>query len=138
MLVASDTGMALSADAGVTWSMVGTLIDVDVYQAVFSGANPEVAYAATSNGIYQTIDGGRSWQRESQGIPASTSLVVVAVDPADATHVIAYSDHGDIYRSTDGGTSWLRVASTGTHVSSLVYDPTHLGRCWLAPVVACS
>jgi photosystem II stability/assembly factor-like uncharacterized protein len=127
MLIASDTGMAISTDAGVSWSMAPGMDGLNVYQAVFSGANPDVAYAATSNGIFQTINGGQTWQQEKRGIPAGTSLAVVAVDPANAARIIAYSNGGDIYRSTDGGTSWRRVASTGADVASLAYDPAHPG-----------
>jgi photosystem II stability/assembly factor-like uncharacterized protein len=129
MLITSDDGMAISTNAGQTWSMVsGIPAGADVYAADFSGASADVAYAATSNGIYQTTDGGADWLAENRGIAAGTALKVVAVDPTNPASLVAYSATGVLYRSTDGASVWRKVGNTGGNSpDAMTFDATHPG-----------
>jgi photosystem II stability/assembly factor-like uncharacterized protein len=129
MLITSDTGMAVSTNAGQTWAMASGLPDgTEVFSAAFSGASADVAYAATSNGIYQTTDGGAAWLAENRGIAAGSVLKVVAVDPANASTVVAFSADGTFYRSTNGATAWHEVGSADVGApDSLTFDAAHPG-----------
>src|SRR3954466_15190893 len=105
-------------------------------------SNPDVIYVgsgeglqrpdlSTGDGIYKSIDGGRTFRhlglREGQQIPQ------IAVDPGDAArifvavlgHPYGPNEERGIYRSTDGGDSFQRVlfkdADTGG--ADVVIDP---------------
>jgi photosystem II stability/assembly factor-like uncharacterized protein len=60
--------------------------------------------AATSQGIYQSKDGGKTWEFRYGGMPKGevTSVIFHPV-----RHAEAYALHfGWVYKSTDGGTHW--------------------------------
>ena len=129
MLLTSDQGMDISLDYGYTWNPVSGLPDgTSVLAATFSGANPDVAYAATSDGIYQSLDGGNNWVQLHNGVPGGIEVEVVAMDPLHPSTVIAYSKAGVIFRTTNGGASWSYVGDTsGEEPDSLTFDPMDPG-----------
>lgn len=94
-------------------------------------ARPDLA---VGDGIYKSIDAGKTWThlaalRDSQGIPA------LAVDPHDANRVFAAvlghpygpNEERGIYLSTDGGQNWEKVLSKGDNVggSDVEIDPSN-------------
>ena len=129
LLITGDNGAAISTDGGYSWNGVTDIPSGSVvYSAAWSGADPSVAYAATDDGIYQTIDGGASWQPERRGIPDGTIATLVAVNPANNAQVVALDKQGDIFRSADGGSSWRQVGDTqGKQPDSLAFDPGNRG-----------
>ena len=62
-------------------------------------------YAATPEGVFKTTDGGKSWARASQGLPAGAAVYSVAVDP-QKKDVIYAGLQGGVYRSADAGRTW--------------------------------
>jgi photosystem II stability/assembly factor-like uncharacterized protein len=88
---------------------------------------------SVGDGIYKSVDAGKTWQhfglRDGQQIPA------LAVDPHDANRLFAAvlghpygpNDERGIFRSTDGGQTWKRVLykDQNTGGSDVVIDPLH-------------
>ena len=128
LLINTLNSLLVSVDAGASWAPArGVPPAVAVPAAAFSPSAPDVAYAATEGGIYQTVDGGTSWQYEGRGT-GSRPLTSVAVDPNHPSQILAIDDQGGVFRSTDGGTSWRRASTlAGTPVQSLSFDPAHPG-----------
>jgi photosystem II stability/assembly factor-like uncharacterized protein len=62
-------------------------------------------YAATTSGVFKTINGGRSWTRMSRGLPAGEAVLSIAVDP-NRNGVVYAGLQGRVYRSLDAGRSW--------------------------------
>lgn len=122
----ADTGIYRSTDEGYSWQQVAGSSMGAIGAFAFNPRNPSVAFAATAAGMYQTIDGGDSWQPEMRGIPGGTAFTAVAVDPEDGAIVIGGTSDGQIYRSVDGGTSWhlstLECGCAGP-VNALFYNP---------------
>ena len=58
-------GVAVSHDRGATWQARSTGLYEDVHHVV---ANGDVLYATTGMGCYRSLDEGRSWRWESDGI----------------------------------------------------------------------
>jgi len=79
--------------------------------------NPDVIYAGGSNngassGVIKTIDGGKHWTRNSNGI-WDTRVLGVWVHPDDPTggHVLVGTSTG-IYESVDAAASWTFLKET--------------------------
>ena len=102
-------GVLKSTDGGVSWHQTGNFPFVNGpyggYQLVQSPEDPDLLFAATSNGLYRTDDGGETWIRK-------LSIPVYDVDfkPGEATRVYA-SVEGDFWVSSDSGNFWF---SNGT------------------------
>jgi PKD repeat protein/photosystem II stability/assembly factor-like uncharacterized protein len=112
----SDTysvGMLKSTDGGLTWNETGltwtqsqqrlinrTLIDTDA---------PDTLYAATSIGLYQTIDGGTNWS-----LKYNTEFVDIEFQPGNTAQLYGSTWDGKIYRSTNYGDSWTQVYSVSS------------------------
>jgi photosystem II stability/assembly factor-like uncharacterized protein len=121
-------GILRSPDGGSDWYASDLSTEVNVQALSFGPRSADVAFAATDNGIYQTIDGGNSWQPDQRGIPYSTSFQSIAVDPSNPARVIAATSYSDFYRSQDGGTSWsYQGQADGNQVNALLFDPGHPG-----------
>lgn len=92
------------ADSG-GWVPAG-LSDENVGSLVLDPASPGTMYAATTTGIYKTVDGGAQWRTAGRGLPAP-ELGSVSIYLSSAG-LFATTPAG-LYKSTDGGDSWKAV-----------------------------
>jgi len=86
-----------------------------VKRLAFDPADPSIVYAAASNGLFRSGDGGQHWV----GAPAllGTGMLDVAVAKSDPRMVFAASPDG-LYKSIDRGLSWSTVQANGSfHVA---------------------
>lgn len=107
----SDTysvGVLKSTDGGATWNTTGLNWSQDQYRLVnrllVDPDAPDTLYAATSNGLYQTVDGGDNWS-----LKTSTSFIDIEFMPGNTAQIYGSNTSGDIYRSTNYGSSWSQV-----------------------------
>ncbi|MFW6198474.1 MAG: VPS10 domain-containing protein [Acidobacteriota bacterium] len=137
-------GVWKSDNAGTTWSSVfdgaGTsysigclAIDPDNPQVVWVGTGENNSQRSVSygDGVYKTVDGGKSW--ENVGLEDSEHVGEILVDPRDTDTVYVaaqgplWRSGGDrgLYKTTDGGESWELVLeiSPDTGVSDVAFDP---------------
>jgi photosystem II stability/assembly factor-like uncharacterized protein len=66
-------------------------------------------YAGTfDDGIYRSLDGGRSWDRVGEGIPKRVLSVAISETDREGGRSVVYagSEPSGLYRSTDDGRSW--------------------------------
>ncbi len=105
-------------------------------------SNPQIIYVgsgeglqrpdlSTGDGIYKSVDGGRTWQhlglRDGQQIPA------IIVDPRNYNRLFVavlghpYGPNAErgVFRSTDGGQTWQKVLykDENTGAVALAFDP---------------
>ncbi len=113
----SDTGLIhVTRDGGKTWKNVTppgltTWSKISLIEA--SHFNPAEAYAAVDRHrlddqtpcLYRTRDYGATWQKITDGIPASSFLRAVREDPAHPGLLFAGTEFG-IYVSFDDGDHW--------------------------------
>ncbi|MDX1479241.1 MAG: hypothetical protein R3301_16110, partial [Saprospiraceae bacterium] len=100
-------GVMKSEDGGVTWTPAG-MLSAGVFvvrKMAMDPGNTQVLYAATSDGLYRTTNGGTSWLQLMSG-----SFHDVKLHPTDHDTVYVCSNH--FYRSTDGGGSFTEVDDT--------------------------
>ncbi len=102
-----------TADGGQTWTSRSQPSLGDVRKLRLS-SGPTV-WAATSVGLFKTVNGGQNWQRAQ--IINSSGTVGPAFDVQFATAQVGYAagENGNIWKTTNGGQIWtdlLTVAQT--------------------------
>jgi len=98
---------------------------------VGSGENNSQRSVSYGDGVYKSVDGGRTWS--NVGLKKSEHIAKIVVDPrdSDVVYVAAqgplWSPGGDrgLYKTTDGGKTWKAVltVSENTGVTDIVMDP---------------
>jgi photosystem II stability/assembly factor-like uncharacterized protein len=107
-------GVYKSMDGALNWEKVNTgLVAPDVLKSSRSLGvtrikvdpfNPDRVYTATLSGLYQTENGGDSWQRIGESLP-DHMLIEVLLDPHQVG-VLYVGHRAGVSRSEDGGVTW--------------------------------
>jgi len=121
-------GILKTIDGGLTWS---PSLDWTyqqsrgVWMIQIHPTDGNILYAATTEGIYKSIDAGGSWNRVHDVIMAmDVRIHPTRPDTLFAAHGNFGSVGHGIYRSTDAGLSWNRLA--------IGLPPSWTGKCQLA------
>ncbi|MEM1143936.1 MAG: glycosyl hydrolase, partial [Pseudomonadota bacterium] len=98
---------------------------------VGSGENNAQRSVAYGDGVYKSIDGGKTWS--NMGLKDSGHISQIWIHPDDANHVLVaaqgplWNEGGDrgLYRTRDGGTTWDKILEVDEHtgVNEFVVDP---------------
>jgi photosystem II stability/assembly factor-like uncharacterized protein len=133
-------GTYKSPDGGRTWHpynagiQKGTISAI-VNQIVFNPLGTEMVYAATTVGVFRSLDGGRHWTERMQGMTEVSFVVTLAIDP-QRPNVLYAGTTGGVYRTINATESWektstgmvaldAKMASMALGVNGLVVDPTN-------------
>ncbi len=100
---------------------------------VGTGENNHQRALGYGDGIYKSIDGGKSW--EDMGLKASRQVGAIVIHPGNSDVVFvaaegsAWGPGGDrgLYKTIDGGTTWKKVLDISEHtgVNNVVIDPVN-------------
>jgi len=136
-------GVWKTDNAGVTWTPI--FDDQPVYSIgciaidpnnphtlwVGTGENVGGRHVGFGDGIYRSVDDGKSWK--NMGLASSEHISKIIVHPANPDIVYAavqgplWSEGGErgLYMTTDGGENWKRVLDVNewTGVTDLLMDP---------------
>ncbi|MEL7023067.1 MAG: glycosyl hydrolase [Pseudomonadota bacterium] len=103
---------------------------------VGSGENNAQRSVGYGDGIYKSLDGGKTWT--NMGLKDSGHVSQIWIDPEDSDTVLAaaqgplWSDGGDrgLYKTTDGGATWTRILEVDEHtgINEFVVDPANSDR----------
>ncbi|MFN0167918.1 MAG: VPS10 domain-containing protein [Bryobacteraceae bacterium] len=142
-----NRGVYMTTDGGKTWQRT---LHIDNQHGVadmdIDAANPNTLFAAMwkferkpwthtsgseQGGIFRSIDGGRTWEKLSKGLPKLMGRIGVKSAPSNpkVVYVIAECKQGTLFRSGDGGDSFKKVSdkreivSRGFYYSDLRIDP---------------
>jgi photosystem II stability/assembly factor-like uncharacterized protein len=115
VLAGSVAGLYRSPDKGKTWSVI-TSEDL-VINAI--GVHPErprrIVLGTEGDGVYISNDGGKSFQRSSEGLH-NVKVAAIVADPSRSDLVYAAVMFGGtasgVYRSEDAGRTWGRLSTT--------------------------
>ena len=122
VLAGSARGVSRSEDAGRRWAAANRGIhEVSVRSLAIDPIDPEVVFAASHGGIYQSSNGGETWIEPSAQSPTPRSLRSIHrivrrfMQPgaAESTRARTGAERG---RTTDGSTEY---------VADLVIDPNN-------------
>jgi len=96
-----------------------------------TGENNHQRSVSYGNGVYKTLDGGKSWTK--MGLENSMQIGMIQIDPrnSDVVYVAAegsvWGPGGDrgLYKTTDGGKNWEKILSISDHtgVNNVVLSP---------------
>jgi photosystem II stability/assembly factor-like uncharacterized protein len=142
---AASGGVWKTVDNGTHWAPVFDQQDAQSIGALaVAPGDPSTVWAGTGesfirsnisigNGIYKSVDAGKSWSR--MGLEHTGRIARVVVDPKNADVVFAcalghaYGPQQDrgIYKTTDGGRTWSRVlfVDENTGCSDVAMDPNN-------------
>ena len=96
--VSVGNGIYKSVDGGETWFNVGLPTTERIVKIIVHPKNGNIVYACApgplwsdspDRGLYRTTDGGRTWALILKGANLSTGCSSVAMDPANAEHLLA-------------------------------------------------
>ncbi|HEX7421521.1 MAG TPA: glycosyl hydrolase [Thermoanaerobaculia bacterium] len=100
---------------------------------VGSGENNSQRSVSMGDGVYKSVDGGKSWK--NVGLAKSEHIGKIVVDPRDSNIVYVaaqgplWAPGGDrgLYKTTDGGKTWKPslTISENTGVTDVVQDPSN-------------
>src|SRR5216684_4098369 len=140
---ATGGGVWKTTDGAVTWKSVfdkqGTS---SIGSLSIAPSNPNIVYVGTGeacirgnishgDGIYKTLDGGKTWK--NIGLRDSRAIGRVIVDPKNADivfvaalgHPFGSNSERGIFRTTDGGKNWEKVLYKDENTGGIdvAFDP---------------
>jgi photosystem II stability/assembly factor-like uncharacterized protein len=140
----NNGGVWKTTDAGQTWSPI---FDDQPTQSIgaigVAPSNPNIIYVGSGeglqrpdlsvgDGIYKSIDAGRTWTH--LGLRNARQIGAVIVDPTNPERVFVAAlghpygpnEERGVFRSTDGGGSWQKVLykDENTGAIDLAFDPS--------------
>ena len=141
-------GVWKSTDDGLVWKNItdGKLSSpsASIGAIAVAASNPSVIYIGTGeddirndmipgDGVYKSVDGGKTWNRA--GLRDTHSMSVILVDPQNANivyaasmgHVFVPGPNRGVFKSMDGGKTWKKIlfVNDKTGAIDLVMDPNH-------------
>ncbi len=120
-------------DEGPSFTLCCVVIDPKDSNVVWlgTGENASQRSAHFGDGVYKSIDAGKTWKRV--GLAASEHIGKIVIDPVNTNTVYVasqgplWSAGGDrgLYKTTDGGATWQQILkiSDDTGISDVVMDP---------------
>ena len=140
---ANNGGVWKSDDYGHTWTPVFDDQSTGSIGALaIAPSDPKVIYVGSGeglhrpdlsvgNGMYKSVDGGKSWSY--LGLADAQQIPAIVVDPRDANRVYVaslghpYGPNAErgVYRSADGGATWQKILykDENTGAVDLALDP---------------
>jgi photosystem II stability/assembly factor-like uncharacterized protein len=138
-------GIWKSADAGANWEPIFDQEDTaSIGSIAVSASDHKIIYAGSGeacirgnisygNGVFKTMDGGKTWK--SVGLKDTRHIGAVLVDPKNPNivfvaalgHVYGRNEERGIFRSTDGGATWQKVLYKDDKTGGIdvVFDPNN-------------
>lgn len=154
-----ERGVYRSIDGGTTWTLVlaGDNDTTGAVDLAVDPINPNVVFAAMwdhlrepdlrtygglGSGVYRSINGGTTWQRLANGLPAASSTIGrigIAIAPSNPQRVFAIINQTSgffqgFYKSEDGGNSWTKFNTDSTLSGAQSSYGWWFSRVWVDPI----
>jgi photosystem II stability/assembly factor-like uncharacterized protein len=131
---AVNGGIWKTTDAGVVWTPIFDSQRIGSIGALaVAPSDPQTIYAGTGesdirsdlssgNGVYKSLDGGRTWTH--LGLEDTRQISRIVIDPQNPNivyvgalgHAYGPSTERGVYKSIDGGLHWSRILDEGTEI----------------------
>jgi photosystem II stability/assembly factor-like uncharacterized protein len=157
-----ERGIYRSIDGGKTFTKVLGDENVGAWDVILDPTNSNIAYASlwearefawengkfdgTNGGIFKSIDGGKTWNKLTKGLPAGITQASLAVAPSNPKRVFAAvrtPENTKFYRSEDAGATWAEVETDSRptnriasgDLGDLQFDPKNANVLYAASIV---
>src|SRR5215212_10048470 len=144
-----ERGVFMTTDGGKTWTRT---LYIDNQHGVadleIDPTNPNILYAgmwsferkpwthrsgSEKGGVYKSIDGGRTWNKLTNGLPKLMGRIGIRVAPSNpnVVYAIVEAKDGTLYRSDDRGETFklmsknTDIVSRGFYYTRVRVDPTN-------------
>ena len=131
-ICAAPSGVFRLGEGG--WSRVRAPDGAAPARAVTFGAAAGRVYLLGRDGLFVSDDGGETFHRGAEALPAEAEITALAVAPGSSGEVLLAVVGGRLMMSGDGGDGWSRRdAGLGrAAVDTVALDPALPGRVWAA------
>lgn len=151
-LGSASGGVWKTTNAGASWKPVfDEQPTLNIGSVAIQQNNPSTVWVGTGEGnprnslnigegIYKTMDGGKTWQL--MGLEKTRNIHRILIDPQQPQTVYAgaignpFSEHPDrgVFKTTDGGETWKKVLYTNdtSGVADMVMDPSNPNKLFAA------
>lgn len=151
-LGAASGGVWKTTNAGASWDAVFEEQPIlNVGSIAIQQSNPSVVWVGTGEGnprnsvslgegLYKTIDAGKSWKR--MGLEKTRNIHRIIVDPSNPNTVYAgaignpYAEHPErgLFKTTNGGETWDKILYTNdtSGVADMIMDPSNPNKLFVA------
>ncbi|HWE48135.1 MAG TPA: hypothetical protein VG407_19110 [Caulobacteraceae bacterium] len=138
-------GVWKSTDSGATWRPIFDGVDESSIGAIaVAPSNPNVIYVGSGegalrgnitwgNGVYKSVDAGKTWTHI--GLEDTRQIGAVIVDPTNPDivmvaaigHAFGPNSERGVFRSADGGKTWTKVLYRDDHTGAIdvTMDPNN-------------
>ena len=90
-------GLYQSSDSGENWSTIGIdICDQHIFEILIDPTNPDQMFVTTDLGIFQSLDGGITWQNINYDLEISSSRLLVL--DHDSQYLYTGSHRSSLYR----------------------------------------
>ena len=142
---AASGGVWRSSDAGANWEPLFDKEDIaSIGSVAVAPSDHNILYVGTGeacirgdisygNGVYKSIDRGKTWK--NIGLKNTRHIAEVIVDPKNSNivfvaalgHAYGSSEERGVFRTTDGGATWQKVLykDDKTGAIEVVFDPNN-------------
>jgi photosystem II stability/assembly factor-like uncharacterized protein len=149
---AASGGVWKTNNSGVSWTPVFEEQPImNIGALAIQQSNPSVVWVGTGEGnprnsisigegMYKTMDAGRTWKR--MGLEQTKNIHRVIIDPNNPNVVYAgaignpygQSKHRGVYKTNDGGETWDQILYTNdtTGPGDMIMDPTNPNKLFVA------
>ncbi len=149
---AASGGVWKTINAGASWTpLFENQPIMNIGSISIQQSNPSVVWVGTGEGnprnsvsigegIFKTLDGGKTWKR--MGLEKTRNIHRIIVDPTNPNTVYAgaignpFAEHPDrgVFKTTDGGETWNKILYTNdtSGVADMVMDPSNPNKLFAA------
>ena len=149
---AASGGVWKTNNSGVSWTPVFDEQPIlNIGSLAIQQTNPSVVWVGTGEGnprnsisigegIYKTLDAGKTWKR--MGLEQTRNIHRVIIDPTNPNVVYAgaignpygQSKNRGVYKTTDGGETWNQILYTNdtSGVGDMIMDPKNPNKLFVA------
>jgi photosystem II stability/assembly factor-like uncharacterized protein len=136
----AERGIYRTLDAGHTWERVlykdedtgGSAVAIDpsnpqriyagLWQARVGPWEDKNVYNGSGGGLFKSEDGGNTWKKLTNGLPATLAQINIAIAPSQPQRlyaIVGTTEPGEyssaaglgVFRSDDAGDSWVRITT---------------------------
>ena len=151
-LGAASGGVWKTVNQGASWEAVFEEQPIlNIGSIAIQQSNPSTVWVGTGEGnprnsislgegMYKTIDGGKSWKK--MGLEKTRNIHRIIVDPSNPNTVYAgaignpYAEHPErgVFKTNDGGETWDKILFTNdtSGVADMIMDPSNPNKLFVA------